>query len=58
MPVSLARRHKKKNKNGMLQLYQQIINTVFTSIVCNWKKVQFHKLMEDNEIVDLHKKVS
>ena len=42
----------------MLQLYQQIINTVFPSIVCNWKKVQFKKLMEDNEIVDLHKKVS
>ena len=29
------------------------MNTGFTSIVCNWKKVQCHKLMEDNETVDL-----
>ena len=28
-------------------------NTGFTSIVCNWKKVQCHKLVEDNETVDL-----
>ena len=38
----------------MLQLYQQSINTGFTSIVCNWKKVKFHQLIEQNETVDLH----
>ena len=26
-------------------------NTGFTSIVCNWKKVQCHKFVEDNETV-------
>ena len=40
-------------KNGMLQLYQQSINTGFTSIVCNWKKVQCNKLMEGNETIVL-----
>ena len=38
--ISLARRHQK-------------VNTGFTSIVCNWKKVQSHKSMEDNETVHL-----
>ena len=40
-------------KNVMLQLYQQSINTGFASFVCNWKKVQWHKLMDNNETVDL-----
>ena len=39
-PVSLAKRHQ---KNGMLQLYKQTINTGITSFVCNWKNVWFHK---------------
>ena len=40
-------------KKRMLQLSQQSFNTGFTSIVRKWRKVQCHKLMEDNGTVDL-----
>ena len=40
-------------KNGMLQLYQQLINTGFTSTGCNRKKVQYNILMEDDKTLDL-----
>ena len=50
LPRALARRYQ---KNGMLQLYQQLVNTGFPSLICYWKKVQCHKLMEDNETADL-----
>ena len=44
LSVSLARRHQKKKKKSC---------NWFTSIVCKWKKVQCHKLMEDNETVEM-----
>ena len=39
-------------ENGMLQFYQQTIDTGFTSFVCNWKKFGILKLIEDNQAID------
>ena len=37
----------------MLQHYQQLINTGFTSTGCNRKKVQYNILMEDDKTLYL-----